>query len=253
MIAAPQILSIASLAAAVALWLLLPSPRRGVRARAAGAVAGAASLGLFASLLPGLGDWSTVAVIHVLGGVTLAAAAGTISSHNPIYSALWFGLVLLGTAGLFMVNGAQFLAVATVSVYAGAILVTFLFVLMLAQPEGRAPYDRASTEPLVAAAAGAVIVGVLSLVLGGVLSAEPLAEIARQADAARVEVIVGENQMVHFGHELFGRHLGAVDMAGLLLLVALVSATAIAPHLRERPREGRGVRGERRENAEGRR
>ncbi len=49
---------------------------------------------------------------------------------------------LLGTAGLFLFQGAQFLSIATVAVYAGAIVVTFLFVLMLAQPEGHAFYDR---------------------------------------------------------------------------------------------------------------
>ena len=57
-----------------------------------------------------------------------------------------------------MLQGAQFLAVATVVVYAGAILVTFLFVLMLAQPEGRTYYDRLSWEALVSSATGAGIV-----------------------------------------------------------------------------------------------
>ena len=66
-----------------------------------------------------------------------------------MYCAVWFALSLLGTAGLFLFQGAQFLAVATIVVYAGAILVTFLFVLMLAQPNGRAYYDRVSWEPLV--------------------------------------------------------------------------------------------------------
>ena len=61
----------------------------------------------------------------------------TVTFRNPVYCAIWFGLSLLGTAGLFLFHGAQFLAVATVVVYAGAILVTFLFVLMLAQPEGK--------------------------------------------------------------------------------------------------------------------
>ena len=51
---------------------------------------------------------------------------------------------LLGTAALFLLQGAQFLGIATVAVYAGAIVVTFLFVLMLAQPEGHAFYDRIS-------------------------------------------------------------------------------------------------------------
>ena len=69
------------------------------------------------------------------------------TSRNPIYSALWFASVVLSTAGLFLLAGAQFLAAGTVIVYAGAIIVTFLFVIMLAQMEGKAQYDRAARAP----------------------------------------------------------------------------------------------------------
>ena len=58
--------------------------------------------------------------------------------------------MVLSTAGLFLLAGAQFLAAGTVIVYAGAIVVTFLFVIMLAQMEGRAPYDRAARSPFLA-------------------------------------------------------------------------------------------------------
>src|SRR5271166_6154163 len=61
----------------------------------------------------------------------------TVTSRNPIYSALWFASVVLSTAGLFLLAGAQFLAAGTVIVYAGAIIVTFLFVIMLAQMKGK--------------------------------------------------------------------------------------------------------------------
>ena len=77
-------------------------------------------------------------VFLILAAVTVISAVGAITFRNPVYCAIWFGLSLLGVAGLFFFAGAQFLAVATVVVYAGAILVTFLFVLMLAQPEGKA-------------------------------------------------------------------------------------------------------------------
>ena len=103
-------------------------------------------------------------------GVTVISAVGAITFRNPVYCAIWFGLSLLGVAGLFFFAGAQFLAVATVVVYAGAILVTFLFVLMLAQPEGKASYDRVSWEASISAVAGMMIVGVLSISIGGVFS-----------------------------------------------------------------------------------
>ena len=71
----------------------------------------------------------------------------TIISRDPIHNALWFASVILSTSGLFLLSGAQFLAASTVIVYAGAIVVTFLFVLMLAQKEGRAVYDRMARSP----------------------------------------------------------------------------------------------------------
>ena len=71
----------------------------------------------------------------------------TITSRNPIYSALWFAMVVIATAGLFLLAGASFLAAGTIIVYAGAIIVTFLFVIMLAQMEGKAIYDRAARAP----------------------------------------------------------------------------------------------------------
>ncbi len=71
-----------------------------------------------------------------------------VTGSNPVYSALWFAMVVLATSALFLLAGAQFLAAGTVIVYAGAIIVTFLFVIMLAQSEGQALYDRQARAPL---------------------------------------------------------------------------------------------------------
>ncbi len=65
-----------------------------------------------------------------------------ITSRNPVYSALWFALVTLSVCGLFLLQSAPFLAAATVIVYAGAIVVTFVFVIMLAQQSGATIYDQ---------------------------------------------------------------------------------------------------------------
>jgi NADH-quinone oxidoreductase subunit J len=83
-------------------------------------------------------------------GLSLLAIAGAllmVTSRNPVYSALWFAMVVLSTSGLYLLAGAQFLAAGTVIVYAGAIIVTFLFVIMLAQSEGNALYDRLARSP----------------------------------------------------------------------------------------------------------
>ena len=227
---------LATLLGAVGVWLSLPG--HATRLRMVGLVAGLASLGLFASQVPTLGSAGADYLFWILAAVTIIAAAGAISFRNPVYCAIWFALSLLGTAALFFFQGSEFLAVATVVVYAGAILVTFLFVLMLAQPRGQAAYDRVSWEGLLAATAGAVLVGVLTMTLASMLTVEhpvvpPIAASGTVAGVDRSQEILAEQHMAHLGRELFSRYLIAVEVAGTLLLVGLVGAVAIAAQHRK--------------------
>lgn len=229
-------------ATAASLWLLLPRGRSagGDRmARLLGCLLGVLALGCL--LLTGhrLGSLGEEAVFLTVALVAVISGVATVVSRSPVYAAIWFAMTLAGVAGVLLVLGAQFLGVATIVVYAGAILVMFLFVLMLAQPAGLAPYDRVSNEPLLSAVAGAVLLGILSLSIGR-LTAEPpaccrpatkAAVLAGQdetppAAAADVDLLAADH-VARLGGELFGRHLLAVEVAGVLLLVALVGAIAI--------------------------
>jgi len=224
-------LLLAALVAGVGLWLLLPRARD--RGRALGALVGAAGLGTLAAGLPGLPDWIAQSVFWVLAGVTIVSAAAAMTLHSPVYCAIWFGLSLLGTSGLFFLQGAQFLAVATVVVYAGAILVTFLFILMLAQPSGRASYDRVSWEGLLSTACATFLVGVLSMTVTSVLtSPEAHRDSARFTAQQREQVVLADEHMKQIGAQLFGRYLVAVELVGVLLLAALVGAAVIVGHAR---------------------
>jgi NADH-quinone oxidoreductase subunit J len=229
---------LAALLGAVAVWLALPRSSR--RARGAGMILGVVSLGIFAALLPGLGQWVYQSLFWILAGVTVVSAAAAVTLRSPLYSAIWFGSSLLGTAGLFLFQGAQFLAVATVVVYAGAILVTFLFVLMLAQPEGKASYDRISWEAAISAAMGMIVICVLSIGIGAALSpgkgegggSRP--DVLHPPSEQEMEAnILAPQHVAQFGTEVFSRHLIAVEIAGVLLLVALVGAAVI---VERRPR-----------------
>jgi NADH-quinone oxidoreductase subunit J len=217
--------ALATLTGAAGMWLMLPRGRAG--GRLLGALLGAVSLGLFASRLPVIHGWLDHGTFWLLAGVTVIAAAGTVTFRNPVYCAVWFGLSLIGTAGLFLFQGSQFLAVATIVVYAGAILVTLLFVLMLANPSGRAPYDRISWEAPLSATIGIVMVGILTIVLARSLE-------GRTKPPPRQ--ILQEEHVAKIGAELFSRHLLAVELAGTLLLIALVGAVAIILH--SRPAKG---------------
>lgn len=237
-----SVLAVATAVLALGMWLVLP--RGAAPGRALGAVLVAVGLGLFASRIPGLGRFGDDLVFYFLAGVTVVAALATVSFRKPVYSAIWFGLSLLGTAGLLLLQGAQFLGVATIVVYAGAILVTFLFVLMLAQPEGQAPYDQLSWGPRLAALTGAVMVGVLTLLITVVFQ-NPDVDARPKPPFETVDLqedILAEQHMAHLGAQLFGKYLMAVEVAGTLLLVALVGTVAIVAQVR-RPEEGGSMHG----------
>ncbi len=127
---------------------------------------GLAALGIVGGTLlrPADGELPDV-LFHLFGGVAIVAAVLMITNRNPAYSALWFAVVTLAVCGLFLLQSAPFLASATVIVYAGAIIVTFLFVLMLAQQAGATNYDQNSRQPVVAVGTGFVLLGALLFVL----------------------------------------------------------------------------------------
>ena len=256
-LASGPLLAGAVLATVASLWLLLPNGRDTTSARWLGSLLGLAALAGFIATGRRLGGLGEEAVFLIVSLVAVISAAATIVSRSPVYAAIWFALSLAGVAGVLLVLGAQFLGVATIVVYAGAILVMFLFVLMLAQPAGLAPYDRVSNEPFLSALAGAVLLGVLSLSIGRLSAGpasccepptratatpltatpsaaagvvDPAAGDTPAAPAAPVVTVVdplAENHVARLGGELFGRHLVAVEAAGVLLLVALIGAIAI--------------------------
>lgn len=233
-------------ATAASLWLLLPRGRSAAADRTArwlGWLVGVVALASFVATGHRLGSVGEEAVFLIVALVAVISGAATVVSRSPVYAAIWFAMALAGVAGVLLVLGGQFLGVATIVVYAGAILVMFLFVLMLAQPAGLAPYDRVSNEPLLAAVAGAVLLGILSLSIGR-LTAEPPAcclmggtkaallngsgSAAEPATAAAAGIdMLADNHVARLGGELFGRHLLAVEVAGVLLLVALIGSIAM--------------------------
>jgi NADH-quinone oxidoreductase subunit J len=134
---------------------------------------------------------------------------------------------LVGSAGLFLMQGAQFLGGATIVVYAGAIVVTFLFVIMLAQPEGHAVYDRLSwgSFPRPAAIlAAAVFLGLLAAGMSGMKQSVQTMDLSGQGS------VLHPQHMATLGRYLFSEQLIAVEVAGTLLMAALVGAIAIAIH-----------------------
>lgn len=196
----------------------------------------------------------TCSTFHVLAVISVVSAVMMITSRNPVYSALWFAMVLLANAGLYLLQKADFLSAATIIIYAGAIVVTFLFVIMLAQPAGTASYDRRSREPLLSAATGLVLAAVLVGTLhyasrhetegrrnGGTFRPRPETVAAATTGAERYPDL-GPAQVASLGKTLFVDHVVSVEVIGLILLIAVVGAVLIAGHKIEEPEMTREVR-----------
>ncbi len=143
-----------------------------VNYRILGVITGLAGLGwLLAQLAVSAdaGEDRPAVLFWVFALIAIASAARMITHARPVYSALYFVMVVLATSGLFLLLHAEFMALALVIVYAGAILITYLFVIMLAQQaptseaeEQRASYDRIAREPAAAVVVGFIMVAVLS-------------------------------------------------------------------------------------------
>ncbi len=171
-------LYLACILGALGVYLIL----RPSRTRAAGSlllhgIGAIFGLGAFAWLVVRIGESVSQTEIAtrpqvffiIFSLIALGAAVRMISSSRPIYSALFFVLVVMSSAGLFLLLEAEFLAFALIIVYAGAILITYMFVLMLAQqspnpeePAGRAEYDINAREPAAGAVVGFILLAVLT-------------------------------------------------------------------------------------------
>jgi NADH-quinone oxidoreductase subunit J len=152
----------------LAVAYLLPTPRRrSLRYAALGVVA--AALGFFTFLYHGFGAPLPGGAEPFLfyAFALLAFTFGTlmIVQRNPARAALFFAVVVLSVCGLFLLLAAPFLTAATIIIYAGAIIVTFLFVIMLAQQDAPTDADDRSREPSLAAAVGFLLLATLFVVL----------------------------------------------------------------------------------------
>jgi NADH-quinone oxidoreductase subunit J len=181
----------------VAIYLLLPKARR-LPALWGGAVA-ALALVLGATILLRTETLAAETLLfYAFSGIAILAGGMMITQSNPVHAALSFALVILSTCGLFLLQAAPFLMAATIIVYAGAIVVTFLFVIMLAQQEGASSADQLSREPFLAALAGCVLMASLVCILKKTYDTREidsvlleLQQISEAKDAKEIDLLLG--------------------------------------------------------------
>ena len=165
------------------------------------------------------------AVFAVAAVLMLAGAVGVVASRNPVHAALFLVQTLVGVALLFVLNDAHFLAAVQVVVYAGAIVILFLFVIMLL---GVDKAEQLGIEPIVGQRPLAVVVGAaLAAVLGTVIltGADVLTGIRRSGGERALD---GETTDIErMGRLLFGEFGFAVLITAALLTIAVVGAVVL--------------------------
>jgi NADH-quinone oxidoreductase subunit J len=170
----------------------------------------------------------------LFSAIAVISGIRVISHPKPVYAALYFVLTVLAVAGLFVLLWTEFMAAALILIYAGAILVTYVFVIMLASQahsgasgkaaEG-AEYDRISREPALAAAVGFTLMGILLFVIFE--RSEGMPDKAVEPTPAG-SVAEGGGSVRALGNYLFSDQLLTLELAGVLLTVSMVGAVIIA-------------------------
>jgi NADH-quinone oxidoreductase subunit J len=234
----PTLILILCVFAGVATVFLLPGHREVTVRKVAGVTLAILGLILFAILpsslggdMGGGGSGGEAFYFWVFAAIAVGSALRVVTHSRPVYSALYFVLTVFASAGLFVLMQAEFMAAALVLIYAGAILVTYVFVIMLAsQATGEgdtarqmAWYDANSREPAAAAAIGFVLMGVLLYVIYD--RAEGLAEPYKTVDTASALHATGATE--ELGVYLFTHQSVQLEMAGIILLVSMVGAIVI--------------------------
>ena len=151
---------------------------------------------------------------------TLAGGIFTVVSRNPVHSVLWLILAFLSSAGLFVLMGAEFVAMLLVIVYVGAVAVLFLFVVMMLDVD----FAELKAEMARALPLGLLICLVIVMQLGFVVG---VWEYSAGAEGRLVAPIGAGQNTAQLGLLIYDDYLLLFQLAGLILLVAMIGAIVL--------------------------
>lgn len=160
---------------------------------------------------------------YLFAAVTVAAAFMVIAAKNPVHSVLFLILAFFNAAGLFILLGAEFLAMILVVVYVGAVAVLFLFVVMMLDVDF-AELRQGTLQYLpIGGLVGLILLVELILVLGGVLVSPQTTATA----SAPTPPLDQTSNVAAIGELLYTRYIFFFQMAGVVLLVAMIGAIVL--------------------------
>lgn len=166
---------------------------------------------------------------YVFAMTVIVGGLFTVISKNPVHSVLWLILAFLSSAGLFVILGAEFVAMLLIIVYVGAVAVLFLFVVMMLDVDFAELRGEMAKYMPVALLIGVVLLMQLALAFG-------VWQFSDEAEALRAAV-TPDPQTVHntaaLGQLIYGKYILLFQLAGLILLVAMIGAIVLT--VRHRP------------------
>ena len=169
-------------------------------------------------------------VFCICGGLAVIGAIGMLISHKAVHSALWVALTMMNLAVLYVVQSAPFLGVTQVVVYTGAVMMLFLFVLMIVGVDASdSLVETIKGQRRIGILAGVILVSALVLLLGNSFSIQS----AQLSDA---DSIYGGN-VQGIAALLFGKYVLIFELTSALLITAALGAMILAHKERTSPRK----------------
>lgn len=164
-----------------------------------------------------------VFAFYLFAITVVTAGLFVVISRNPVHSVLWLILAFLSSAGLFVLLGAEFVAMLLIIVYVGAVAVLFLFVVMMLDVDfAELKAEMSKYMPL------ALLIGVVILMqLGMAFGVWQQSEQAENLRAAIAEDYVDAENTQMLGLLIYDRYLLLFQLAGLILLVAMIGAIVL--------------------------
>jgi len=161
----------------------------------------------------------TLIFFYSFAAVLVLSALKVITAKNPVHAALFLVLAFFNAAGIWMLLEAEFLSIALILVYVGAVMVLFLFVVMMLDLDIAHLRNQFKQFIPVASLVGAVIVAEMTLVLvrGFIGTVKPLPKTTPE----------GESNSMSLGKMIYGDYVFNFEIAGIILLVAIVAAVAL--------------------------
>jgi len=165
---------------------------------------------------------------YLFSAVAVASAFMVIAGRNPVHSVLWLILTFVNAAGLFLLIGAEFLAMILVVVYVGAVAVLFLFVVMMLDVDFAELREGFLQYLPIGALVGLVFLVELVLVVGTWVTGSAISSAITQPIPNAAQVTNTEA----IGRVLYTTYVHYFQLAGLVLLVAMIGAIVLTLHHR---------------------